>query len=66
MTHEATHKNCSQDRDKPLAVAPAHLLDQLDACDDIARAARAKEEAVVLHKIARHRHSFRVGDPEFE
>lgn len=53
----------SQDCYDPLAVAPAHLLDKFDACEEVACAAGSQEKAVVEHEVARHADCFSVAYP---
>lgn len=49
-----------QNSDDPLAISPAHLAHELDACHKIACAAGPEKEPVVEHEIARHTDSFGV------
>ena len=56
-------KTRSQDRHDPLSIIPAHLLDQLDTCDQVACAAGAEEEAVMADEVSRHCHGFLICDP---
>jgi hypothetical protein len=53
----------AQHRNDLLAVAPAHLVHELDARDQIHRAARAEEQAVALDQETRHTHRLGVCYP---
>ena len=52
-----------QNRHNPLPIFPPHLFCQLDACDQVAGAARAEEEPIIEDEEAGHGDSFGVGDP---
>lgn len=56
--------NPLQNRDHPLPVLPAHLLHELNARNQIARATRSEEQAIVVDNVPRHRYGLGVGYAE--
>ncbi len=53
----------AQDGDDFLAVVPAHLTNELDACDQVNGAAGPEEQPVALNQEARHAHRFGIRYP---